>query len=249
MLLFLTGIIGSIGQSNYGAGNIYQDALAKHRVQTGRKAVALDLGWMGDVGIMAENEELARGYEIEAKISEPEFHALLKLYCSPSLNNSSPWRVQSMIGLVAPAHFHSKGLEPPGWMQAPIFSPLAQMRLKEDSPPAASADVTAADVTDYAAEFARAPSQAEVVIADLVHKLAKALSMAHTEIDITRPLHKYGIDSLMAVELRNWFAKLFRTDVAVFEIICQGNSIGAIGAMVAAKRASKTGDLEEKSKG
>ena len=72
--------------------------------------------------------------------------------------------------------------------------------------------------------------------------------MALSKIDITLPLHTDGIHSLMAVERRNWFAKVFRTDVAVFEIMDQGNRIGAIGATVPAKIASKRGDLEEKSK-
>lgn len=130
-----------------------------------------------------------------------------------------------------------------------MFSQLAQIGLKEASSSATTADDAAAalDTTDYAINFERAPSQAEaseVVVASLVRKLTKALAMEHSEIDTTRPLHAYGVDSLLAVELRNWIAKIFRTDVTVFDIMGQGTSICAIGAIVAARSASKKGELE-----
>lgn len=44
LLASVSGIIGSVGQSNYAAGNSYQDALARYRVSIGQKAVSIDLG-------------------------------------------------------------------------------------------------------------------------------------------------------------------------------------------------------------
>lgn len=255
MLSSLAGIYGFFGLSNYAAGNTYQDALARHRVQIGRKATALDLGWMNDVGIMAENKGINRGSEVVsevASISEIEFHALLEHFCDPVANSSSPSKIQSMIGLAIPAHFRSKGLEPPSWTQAPMFSPLVQIGLHQGNASSATSidnDKAAAaliDMTDYSAKFDQAPSQAEaseVVVAALVRKLAKALAMEHTEIDTTRPLHAYGVDSLLAVELRNWFAKLFGIDVTVFDIMGQGTNIDGIGALLAAKGAVKKGAI------
>lgn len=250
MLSSLAGIYGTFGLSNYAAGNTYQDALAQHRVQTGRKATALDLGWMSDVGIIAENKGLNRGSEAAseiASVSEIEFHALLEYFCDPVLNSSSPSKVQSMVGLLIPSHFRSRGMELPSWTQVPMFSRLAQIGLHQEASSSATSldnDATTADLTDWAANFDRAPSQAEaseVVVAALVRKLAKALAMEHTEIDTTRPLHAYGVDSLLAVELRNWFAKLFCVDVTVFDIMGQGTSIDGIGALLASKSACQKG--------
>lgn len=251
MLSSLAGIVGSIGQSNYAAGNTYQDALAKHRVLTGQRATALDLGWMSEVGIIAENEDLAHSKEIVAdmaKISERDFHALLEYYCNPTLKLPMPHKAQAMIGLVTPAQLRSKGLEVPDWLQTPLFSPLAQMEVQGTSSSTASGDpaTTDGDTTDYAAEFQRAPSRAEageVVVVSLVRKLAKALAITPSDIDTARPLHAYGVDSLLAVELRNWFAKVFAADMAVFEIMGQGSSIGAVGAAVAAKSTIRREEL------
>ena len=44
---------------------------------------------------------------------------------------------------------------------------------------------------------------AAIVIGGLLQRLARALSMAAEDIDVSRPLHVYGVDLLLAVELRN----------------------------------------------
>lgn len=70
----------------------------------------------------------------------------------------------------------------------------------------------------WRAEFLLAPSAdraGSVVVAGLVKKLVRTLSVSSAEeIDIHKPLHSYGVDSLLSVELRNWFAKKFKAEVA-----------------------------------
>lgn len=234
MLSSVSGIIGTIGQANYAAGNTYQDALARYRVLMGQKAIALDLGWMSDVGFLAENEGIihtTKELASVAKISETEFHALLEYYCNPSLKICSPLNAQQIVGLLSPAQFRSKGLEPPSWTQSPIFSPLAQIELQESLVMSRSSNAE----TNYTAEFVHAESPADVVVEALVNKLAHALSINQSEVDTSNPLHTYGVDSLLAVELRSWFAKIFSADLAVFDIMGQGNSIQALGTLVTAK--------------
>ena len=90
---------------------------------------------------------------------------------------------------------------------------------------------------DYAAELTWAVSKddtATVVVGGLLQQLARALSMAVEDIDVSRPLHVYGVDSLLAVELRNWFARVWKADVTVFDITGQA-SIAALARNVAMK--------------
>lgn len=58
MLSSISGIIGNIGQSNYAAGNTFEDALAHYRVSLGEKATSIDLGAVSNVGVMAEDRAL-----------------------------------------------------------------------------------------------------------------------------------------------------------------------------------------------
>ncbi|KAI0912489.1 KR domain-containing protein [Ustulina deusta] len=65
LLSSLAGVYGSTSQCNYSAGNTFQDALAKFRMKSGfsGSSIAVDLGWMHDVGIIAERKEYRRHRE------------------------------------------------------------------------------------------------------------------------------------------------------------------------------------------
>lgn len=79
------------------------------------------------------------------------------------------------------------------------------------------------------------PSKRAAVVVDaLAKRLARALSLPTDDIDTKKTLSDYGVDSLMAVELRNWFRNAFQAQVAVFDIM--GNTlIAAIGDLVVSK--------------
>lgn len=224
MLSSVAGIAGSPGQANYAAGNTFQDALAHYRNSLGLKAASIDLGVMGEVGIVAENEAYARGKEAAADlatIKEIEFLALLDYYCNPDLKVDKAWKGQPIIGLVTPGQFRAKELDLPDWVERPMFRTLPQTERFSGN---ASNSMSAGGITrDFASELLTAnESQAvELVTAALLQKLSKALALAEEEIDVSRPLHTYGVDSLLALELRNWFAKMFRADVAVLDITGQ----------------------------
>ena len=85
MLSSIAGLCGSRGQANYAAGNVFQDALAHHPVASGERAVSLDLGLLLDLGIMTEDEELAKRWKerFDAPVTAAELFALLEIYCTP----------------------------------------------------------------------------------------------------------------------------------------------------------------------
>ena len=77
----------------------------------------------------------------------------------------------------------------------------------------------AAGETDFKTHFVQRVSDDEiaaVVASSLLQRLSGALSMAVEDADVTRPLHVHGVDSLLAVELWNWFANVVKAGVAVF---------------------------------
>lgn len=181
---------------------------------------------MGDVGAVAENAALTKGKENAgdlAPIYENEFLALLDHYCDPELQILTPEQAQPVIGIVTPAQFRAKGLQPPDWLvDRPLFRGLAQEVDEQAGGTAASENEQ--DDRDWVSELLRAASgaaAANVVVDALVQRLSKATSISPVEIDRARPLHAYGVDSLLAVELRNWFSKLFKADVAIFDITGQ----------------------------
>ncbi|CAN8097860.1 unnamed protein product [Discula destructiva] len=226
MLSSIAGIAGSMGQSNYAAGNTFQDGMAAHRLALGEKAVSIDLGWMSDIGAIAEDASITggKGYGTLAPVYANELLALLDHYCDPKLQIHEAQQAQPMIGLVSPARFRSLGLEPPEWLlDRPLFRSMMQ---KNDELESSNVDSGARDSEhDWASELLQSSSNANatsIVVEALVQRLSKATATPPEEISHTRPLHVYGVDSLLAVELRNWFSKVFQADVAIFDITGSG---------------------------
>jgi len=45
------------------------------------------------------------------------------------------------------------------------------------------------------------------------------MGVAAENIDLSRPISNYGVDSLMAVEIRSWLFTKAQADVSVFELL------------------------------
>ena len=242
----ISGIIGSIGQANYAAANTYMDALVRHRVMQGERATSLDLGWMESAGIIAENSSLAQsiaGAGTLIPISEPEFHALLDYHCNTAHDPRSTGMYQAVVGPEVPATLQAKGLQEPRWMQSRMFNHLRQVKLDGHHSSTAQLDTT---TSNYAAMLGATSSleEATAVVTDaLLQKLSRALAIPPEHLDTSKPLHAYGVDSLLAVELRNFFAKELGADVAVFDIT-SGENFEAVSMIVARRSSYFTGALK-----
>ncbi|KAI0112236.1 polyketide synthase PksD [Nemania sp. FL0031] len=210
----VSGIIGNQGQSNYAAGCTFQDSLAQFRSRRGKKTVSIDLGAMHTIGVIAESEALQNHFENATqglgKVEEYELLALLDIICDPTVNaDTTPSQI--VMGIGVPAEFLARSLEPPETMQRPLFAYFNQA--SSSSPDG---------IANFAAQFRQAETAADrssLVTHSLATRLARALSIDPEDIDTGKPLHAFGVDSLVAVELRNWIAKEFLAEVPVSELV------------------------------
>ena len=232
LLSSVSGVVGNPGQSNYAAGCSFQDALARHRSQCGQKAVSIDLGVMRSIGIVAETKRLQQHFQSSKgfiQVEEAEFLSLLDICCDPSYHPEGH-RCQMVMGLETPASLLARSLEPPEVLQRPLFARFSQLPGRSGT----SSDGTAGGI-DAARLFRQVESAAEraqVVVEALSKRLARTLSIKLEDVDTHQALHAYGVDSLIAVELRSWLGKEFAADVPVFEIV-SGKTIEAVGELVA----------------
>ena len=239
MFSSVSGICGQRGQANYAAANTYLDAMAHYRVSRGEKAVAINLGAIVSDGYLAENQEvrdrlLAAGSMLP--ITREDVFALLEYYCDPELPILSPPHCQIVIGINNPQNIMLQGQDLPSFMRQPMFSIMQHM---PGAGTEASADGSSVkDARNFQAEFLKAlsPTDASVVAATaIVAKLARALSSVQEEdVDVHKPIHTLGVDSLLAVELRSWIAREFQADVPIFELL-SGNSFATVGVIIAKK--------------
>ena len=215
-----SGIYGYPSQAQYAAGNTYQDAVARFRRSQGLKAISVNLGIMRDVGILAETGTSGniKLWEEVLGIREPAFHALMK-----SLINQSSWGsqadcpVQVCTGLGTADIMATHGLARPEYFNDPRFGPLAVTSVAVAAP--AEGQGSAVSLAARLSKAASREQATEVITEALVHKTADVLQMPASEVDPARPLYRYGVDSLVALEVRNWITREMKANMALLEIL------------------------------
>ncbi|MCJ1245434.1 hypothetical protein MMC30_002638 [Trapelia coarctata] len=235
MTASIAGILGHISQSNYAAANTYQDSLARFRVSQGEKATAIDFGIIAEDGSLAENSELRqrlmnRGFYIPT--SHKELLAIVEHYCDPSLAVLSPEDSQPIIGIDLPSNVLARGLDLPDYMRNPAWHHMYQVESSVTNSPAATEQ--ALDVAAMLAGAETTTDAGSIITQALVKWVANTIAIPEHRLDVNKPIHTYGVDSLTAVDMRSWFMRTLDVEVVVFDIL-GGTTFTAMGLLVARK--------------
>lgn len=220
----VSGVVGNPGQAAYAAGNTYQDALAAYRRAHGLRAVAVDLGVMRDVGVLAEKKAesgMLGQWEDAVGIPEPVFHALVKsIIHGQQEGDDVP--AQVVTGLGSADVWNDHGLPQPYYFADPRFDALAMTTAggRGDGQHEAGANATGtASLASQLAGVSSLEQAGQIVTEALVRRTAEILQMPTSEVDPEQPLYHYGVDSLTAIEVRNWISRELKANVALLEIV------------------------------
>ncbi|KAF3769432.1 hypothetical protein M406DRAFT_245011 [Cryphonectria parasitica EP155] len=240
MLSSLTGVIGHTSQANYAAGNTFQDALARHRTAQGLPAVSIDLGAVGDVGVVAASGDSMRD-RVERTLGAKSIPIgrVLELIegavCRPLRDD--PNTSQVITGIAE----YDKIPEGTPVKQDRRFATL-RLASAVGAMTAGAPGVTAAKrspdevLRQSLAETAPSSPEARTLVAGaLTHKLGSLFNLAPADIDTSASLSAVGVDSLVAVELRNWLSSVVQAKVTVFEIL-QTATIREFAELVVGRR-------------
>ncbi|TQW02595.1 polyketide synthase [Cordyceps javanica] len=221
LLSSTVGVVGSRGQCNYAAGNTYMDALASHRRSKGLAGSALDLGVMLGVGFLAEETTAKVHDNIQSwaflGIREREFIGILEAAMRNESSSGVPMPPQLILGLGTGGMMAHGKKKYPWWFNDRKFSHLVQIDTQlvsqtGDGDTETPLSVVLANVTDL-------DQAADAITAKLVNKLAKSLMMSAEDIEPSKSVSNYGVDSLLAVEVRSWLRIEARTEVSVFDLL------------------------------
>ncbi|KAI0145929.1 putative polyketide synthase [Hypoxylon sp. NC0597] len=241
MLSSVMGILGTGSLAGYNAGNTYQDALARYRVTQGECGVSLDIGGVVDGGYLTGLDNFIAGMQ-RAKEFVPmrtrEVCALLDIYCDPNTTLSRDIvSCQAIVGIQPPAYWKtgqaiSWTMEQPFW-QHMHHVPRPQGQVKEDDTEAGESCTDSKETHSIAQELAsKGLLTAEVVSQAIMQRVSTMLGIPADRIDKQKPMHLYGLDSLSAIDLRNWVSEVFSADLPVFEIL-GGVNFDAVGISIA----------------
>lgn len=217
LLSSVAGVVGNRGQAAYAAANTFLDALAHHRVSLGLPATSLDLTAISDVGYLAENT--ARQGQVMQTLAgdtmrEAEVLALLSSAITGDVGT------QLITGL----DFSGPSL--PYYASDARFTPLLGTCT---TPTATTQTLTISQRLTLAPDSAGCVS---IVAGGLREKLCAILMLAPEDMDPASSVTAYGLDSLNAIELRNWIGKELGVHLQVLELLTSGTLEGLAGVVL-----------------
>jgi acyl transferase domain-containing protein/ubiquinone/menaquinone biosynthesis C-methylase UbiE len=202
-VLFSSGasLLGSRGQANHAAANAFLDALAHHRRAQGRPALSINWGAWAEVGSVARLELRERMAALGMGTIPPQqgLDALGRLMAQrhPQVGVLDvDWsRAMATLGTTAASGFLA---------EVAVRNVTAATATSRGS---AMTRGAAAPVMRQRLEAAPAGQRLDLLAGFVRAEATRVLGPGSEEaLDVTRPLRDVGLDSLMAVELRNALA-------------------------------------------
>lgn len=218
LLSSMSGIIGNSGQANYCAGNAYEDAIARHRRSLGLAATTLNVGLVTDASHFNESatieDYLKRyGHWASALVADSEMQAVIEAVMREGPRGTPD---QLLVGIVDDIRRDGRAT----WHNDRKFD--HRIARVGSSPGRDDGEGGGSSVKRLEDELGAAKTlrDATLVVENaLKAHVAAAITASLDDIDVERPLYSFGVDSLKAVEVRNWIFRELRCDVSVFDIL------------------------------
>lgn len=248
----ISGVVGTRGQAAYAAANTFLDAFVSYRHGLGLPASCLDIAAMTGIGYLAENASL------HDLLQGQDFHTLCEKDLIEALQLSIASNLPSRSGSVA------RGLKNPSQLLLGLRSkkPLSDTtnrsiwkhdrRMSFYHNTASTSTTSEVSGNDGLKEFLDSVmSDPSVLDIDLsIDFLATLIGtqiyifMMHPieELELSQTLSGLGVDSLVTIEIRNWWRRSLGLEISTLEILGAG-TISGLAILAAEGLKRKTGGV------
>lgn len=226
--------MGQWGQANYAAANSFLDAFSQYRHNQGLPAATIDIGAMEDIGYLSRNLHQLKHFEMASTHVLYEQDLLDTLQLMIHRSKSSPLGKKPKQKASAFEFVHKEqialGLRSTQRLSATNNRTVWKLDLRmagyynlEDQDTSVATpkdDHLQAFIVEAASGLVSLDAHASVVfLATEIGKMLINLTMRDVEsLDLESSPASIGVDSLVSIELRNWFRHKLRVDVTVLEI-------------------------------
>ncbi|KAI1381948.1 putative polyketide synthase [Hypoxylon crocopeplum] len=216
MFSSVSGLLGQLGQANYAAGNVFLDAFAAYRLQQGLPACSINLGPVEDIGYLKDKDMLSRIFESRgwSPINEALLHRIIRASTLQQTHRLNPESSGQLVTAITPGN--------------PPFDPVHRFSALRPAAGSAGVGLSGNGAASSTTKLAMLKNAAKGDV-DRDTLLAVAIELVNTvlmrslgvgePLEPTRPLANYGVDSLVAVELRNWVRAELGVEMSALEIV------------------------------
>ncbi|WP_243644247.1 type I polyketide synthase [Paenibacillus pinisoli] len=229
----LASVVVSPGQANYSAGNAFLDALAHHRRSLGLPGLSINWGPWGEIGMATQLDLVEffgnRGFYPMSNTQGLEaMEHLLGQRLSQATVLAADWPV------VAEKNF------PMGI--APIMLERLSAQTGEDRQAGGRHDGQAG-IRSRLEGASVADERYRLLEEYLMEAVSGILRINRSQLSPEQPLSIWGLDSMMAIEMKNRIESNLGTSVAVVELL-KGSSVSQLTAMLLSQLADEMKELD-----
>ena len=234
------GVIGNLTQAAYAASGTFMDGFAESMNSLGLPYTTIDLAPVRDLGYLANDKKTQDVVESTFGgmwLNAEDIHGLLasaiKGVMKGSCNNHCITGLDSIE-----TERMSAGQ---AWTQDPRFSQLIRAAAVSASSKSDPSDALSLESPAKALQQAQDLAQAHDIIAQaLLKKLCSLLMLSLEDVDVSKPISAFGLDSLVAIEVRHWISREFDAGLQLLEILASDSVSGLAGTIM-----HKSGALPE----
>ncbi|KAM7184617.1 polyketide synthase [Naviculisporaceae sp. PSN 640] len=258
------GIVGNYGQANYAASNTFMDAFVQYRRARGLPASVIDIGAVDEVGYISRTPAARENMLASAGklITEQAFLDCLQLTIARSALSSqgtplasagdqyagytNPSQVTQALECRLPIMHPENAII---WKRDPRWAIYRNIeKTSSDGAAAGGESVSGGKLKTFLMSIRSEPGQletpaaAEFLASEIRNRVSTFLMRGEIQDDgneesrlnVGLTLSEAGVDSLVAIELRNWWKQNLGVEVSVLELM-NGGSMRRLGDLAVSR--------------
>lgn len=227
----ISSIVGQRGQGNYAAANAFLDSFVQYRQALGHPASAINIGVMEDVGYVSQNPAVLEQIKATSAHTLREQNLMDALQLAMTRGTAPP---PSAAGYRNPAQLviglrSTKPLSDPSnrtiWKRDVRMSVYRNLEVLA----ASSGGAVNEDFKQFLSAVAKEPSllnkqsNVDFLTHEVWVRLCDFMLRSQEDTDPKQSLSALGVDSLVAIEIRNWWRQTLGLEISVLEIMNSGS--------------------------
>lgn len=229
----ISTVVGNPGQANYSAANAYLDGLMEWRRGRGLVGTSINVAAVSSVGVAArlgrKFDETISVQELmllveEALLSDRRFARAAQLSTQPE---TAAHLCKKLITGISVEALASKG----DLAARPLFRNLAAKHISDSSKGEAAVQLNLAKMLESLTSL---DERVELLTTKFVEKAAAVMGLEVNTVEVSSALTAYGLDSIVAIELRKWMKRNTHVDLPLFELL-GGKSIKTLVTSIASR--------------